>query len=109
MSGWKPPPMNGWQNVRITLSHDEDTITPWADTYPGALSTGIRTRYTPAVDTDVLDQKVAEEKEQALLHLSPQKGSLLKRVGRPPKRLIPFRCKTPFKKISATFKAPDDV
>jgi Bifunctional DNA primase/polymerase, N-terminal len=108
MSGRKRPPMNGWQHVRITVPPDEDAITPWADTYPGALSTGIRTRYTPAVDIDVLDQKVADEIEQALLNLIPQ-GSLLKRVGKPPKRLIPFRCTTPFKKISATFKAPDDV
>jgi len=39
----------------------------------------------------------------------PQQGTVLKRVGLPPKRLIPFRCVTPFKKISATFKAPDGV
>jgi hypothetical protein len=108
LSGRKRPPMNGWQDVRITIPPDEDVITPWADTYPGALSTGIRTRYTPAVDIDVLDQKVADEIEQALLNLIPQ-GSLLKRVGKPPKRLIPFRCTTPFKKISATFKAPDET
>src|SRR5262249_57417677 len=38
-----------------------------------------------------------------------QQGTVLKRVGLPPKRLIPFRCVTPFKKISATFKAPDGV
>ena len=109
MSGRKRPPMNGWQNVRIALSHDEDTITPWADTYPGALSTGIRTRSTPGFDIDIRDQNIADEVEQALLNMIPQQGTILKRVGLPPKRLIPFRCTTPFKKISATFKAPDDV
>jgi hypothetical protein len=47
LSGRKRPPMNSWQDVRITIPPDEDVITPWADVYPGALSTGIRTRYTP--------------------------------------------------------------
>src|SRR5262249_45803035 len=38
-----------------------------------------------------------------------RKARSLKRVGQPPKRLIPLRCVTPFKKISATFQAPDGV
>src|SRR5215471_14629808 len=46
--------------------------------------------------------------EQALLNMVPS-GTILKRVGRAPKRLIPSRCTTSFKKISATFKAPNDV
>jgi AAA domain/Bifunctional DNA primase/polymerase, N-terminal len=108
LSGRKRPAMNGWQEARITLPPDEDVITPWADTYPGALSTGIRTRYTPGFDIDIKDQNVADQVEQALLNMVPS-GTILKRVGQPPKRLIPFRCTTPFKKISATFKAPDDV
>jgi RecA-family ATPase len=110
LSGRKRPAMNGWQDVRITIPpDDEDVITPWADTYPGALSTGIRTRYTPGFDIDIRDQDVADQVERALLNMIPQQGTVLKRVGLPPKRLIPFRCVTPFKKISATFKAPDDV
>jgi len=52
---------------------------------------------------------VADQVEQALLNMIPQQGTVLKRVGLPPKRLIPFRCTTPFKKIAATFKAADDV
>ena len=108
LSGRKRPAMNGWQDVPITIPPDEDVITPWADMYPGALSTGIRTRYTPGFDIDIKDQNVADQVEQALLNVVPS-GTILKRVGQPPKRLIPFRCTTPFKKISATFKAPDDV
>ena len=109
LSGRKRPPMNGWQDVRITIPPDEDVITPWADVYRGALSTGIRTRYTPGFDIDIRDQDVADQVERALLNMIPQQGTVLKRVGLPPKRLIPFRCVTPFKKISATFKAPDGV
>jgi putative DNA primase/helicase len=109
LSGRKRPPMNGWQDVRISTPPDEDVITPWADIYPGALSTGIRTRYTPGFDIDIRDQDVADQVEQALLHMIPNGGTILKRVGLPPKRLIPFRCTTPFKKLVATFKALDDV
>src|SRR5215831_15924281 len=108
LSGRKRPAMNGWQEARITIPPDEDVISPWADTYPSALSTGIRTRYTPGFDIDIKDQNVADQVEQSLLNMVPS-GTILKRVGQPPKRLIPFRCTTPFKKISATFKAPDDV
>jgi hypothetical protein len=106
MSGRKRPPMNGWGDLRITISPDEDVITPWADQYPGALSTGIRTRYTPGADIDIRDQDVADQVERALLNMLPNGGTILKRTGLPPKRLIPFRCITPFKKISAAFKAP---
>jgi hypothetical protein len=107
-SGRKRPAISGWQDVRITIPPDEDVITPWADTYPGALSTGIRTRYTPGFDIDIRDPGVADQVERALLNMVPS-GTILKRVGLPPKRLIPFRCTTPFKKISTTFKAPDDT
>jgi hypothetical protein len=106
MSGRKRPAINNWQDIPITIPPDEDVITPWAETYPGALSTGIRTRKTPGFDIDIQDQGVADQVEQALLNMVPS-GTVLKRVGLPPKRLIPFRCTTPFKKISATFKAPD--
>jgi putative DNA primase/helicase len=109
MSGRKRPAIGGWQKVRIALSHDEDTISPWADQYPGALSTGIRTRYCPGFDIDIRDQDVADQVEQALLNMIPNGGTILKRTGLPPKRLIPLRCRKPFKKVSATFKAPDET
>src|SRR6516162_1000322 len=109
LSGRKRPAMNGWQDVPITIPPDEDVITPWADMYPGALSTGIRTCYTPGFDIDIRDQHVADQVERALLNMIPQQGTILKRIGLPPKRLIPFRCETPFKKIITTFKSPDGV
>src|SRR5262249_19815245 len=33
---------------------------------------------------------------------------LIRRIGKPPKRLVPFRCEMPFGKIKAKFKAPGD-
>jgi len=105
LSGRKRPAIDGWQDVELNIN----TISAWANNRPGELSTGIRTRHTPGFDIDILDPNVADQVQQALLNMIPQQGTILKRVGLPPKRLIPFRCATPFKKISATFKTPDDV
>jgi hypothetical protein len=100
--GFEPIPVmsgraaiSGWQKVRIAISHDEDTVSPWADQYPGALSTGIRTAFTPGFDIDIRDQDVADQVEQALLNILPNGGTILKRTGLPPKRLIPLRCRKP--------------
>jgi putative DNA primase/helicase len=105
LSGRKRPMLDGWQDIKL----DINTISGWAGARPSELSTGIRTRHTPGFDIDIRDQGVADQVQQALLDMIPQQGTILKRVGLPPKRLIPFRCTTPFKKISATFKSPDDV
>jgi AAA domain-containing protein/bifunctional DNA primase/polymerase-like protein len=105
LSGRKRPALDSWQDIEL----DINTISAWANDRRGELSTGIRTRYTPGVDIDILDLAVADEVQQVLLNMIPQQGTILKRVGLPPKRLIPLRCATPFKKISATFRGPDDV
>lgn len=104
-SGRKRPVLDDWSQISINL----ETAAAWADDRPGELSTGIRTRYTPGFDIDIRDQDVADQVEQALLNMIQNHGTILKRIGLPPKRLIPFRCVTPFKKIVATFKAPDGV
>jgi Protein of unknown function (DUF3987)/Bifunctional DNA primase/polymerase, N-terminal len=104
LSGRKRPVLDGWRDIKL----DINTVSAWADR-PGELSTGIRTQYTPGFDIDIRDQHVADQVERALLNMIPQQGTILKRIGLPPKRLIPFRCETPFKKIITTFKSPDDV
>jgi len=104
VSGRKRPAMSGWQNIEITLP----SVAPWAETYPGALSTGIRTKSTPGFDIDIRDADMADQVQQALLNMLPG-GTILKRTGLPPKRLIPCRCTAPFNKISVVFKSPDGV
>jgi putative DNA primase/helicase len=103
-SGDKRPVHGDWGNMPIDL----DVIPSWGDSHPGALSTGIRTRREPAVDIDIYDADVADRVEQVLLNMIPQGGTILKRVGLPPKRLIPFRTEAPFRKIAAAFKRPGD-
>jgi bifunctional DNA primase/polymerase-like protein len=99
--GKRPAPA-GWQ----ALSIDVDVPAAWSASFPVATNTGIRTRRTPAVDIDVRDAAVADQLESALRASFP---SALVRFGMPPKRLIPFRCETPFKKIAVSFKSPDNV
>ena len=108
--GYEPIPCRGkipvsksWQNIRI----DFDTTAFWSDEYPDALNTGIRTRYTPAIDIDVYDGEMVEKIRQELLNLIPS-GSILERIGQPPKVLIPFQGAVPFNKIAIAFKSLDN-
>jgi Bifunctional DNA primase/polymerase, N-terminal len=109
MLGYEPIPCRGkipasksWQNIHI----DVDTIAFWGDEYPEALNTGIRTRYTPAIDIDVYDGEMVEKIRQELINLISS-GSILERIGQPPKVLIPFQGVVPFNKIAIAFKSPD--
>jgi hypothetical protein len=101
-NGFEPIPLNGkipviseWQNLRPTL----DDIVSWETTNAGR-NTGILTRLTPAVDDDVLDQKVADIVHGWVKELIPPGCPELLRIGKAPKRAILFRCDIPFSKVS---------
>jgi putative DNA primase/helicase len=100
----KIPALAGWQAITINV----DTPATWSDVYPCATNTGIRTRRAPAVDIDVRDPVVADQLESALRTSFPD-ARLLVRTGMPPKRLIPFRCEMPFKKMAVSFRSSDGV
>jgi hypothetical protein len=100
----KKPPMPAWQK-RIDTS--EGDIAIWAKTYPGAKSTGILTRVTPAFDIDILDPDAAEAVEGLVRARYDDRGHIVTRIGKAPKRAIPFRCKLPFKKIVVSLTAPN--
>jgi RecA-family ATPase len=102
-SGDKKPVHSDWGKMPIDL----DVIPSWTDSHPGALSTGVRTKRGAGADIDVYDADIADQIEQALLNMI-RPGTVLKRYGMTPKRLIPFRTDVPFKKISAAFRRPDD-
>ena len=97
----KVPILPAWQSMPIDIT----TPAMWT-VYPGATNTGIRTRRAPAIDIDVRDRAVADNLERELRAMFPD-ATLRVRIGMPPKRLIPFRCETPFKKLAVTFKSPD--
>src|SRR6516165_2645820 len=98
----KRPVLPSWSTVPINI----DCPASWDATYPDAINTGIRTKHTPAIDIDIHDADIAEQIENELRACFPQQR-LLVRVGQPPKRLVPFRCETPFTKIIIRFKPPD--
>ena len=106
-AGYWPVPVNGkkvllddWVNARATNA----IIDTWAITRADHLSTGVLCFNTPFVDIDVTDEEVAEEIE-ALFESEIENSAV--RVGLPPKRAIPFRTDTPFKKIATKFKDPN--
>ena len=70
------------------------------------LSTGVLTFNAPFIDLDIMDRQVAEEIE-ALFETEIESSAV--RIGFPPKRAIPFRADTPFKKIATSFKAPSGL
>jgi putative DNA primase/helicase len=110
-AGYEPVPCFGKRPVLTnwpTAPIDINAPASWKATYPDATNTGIRTKHTPAVDIDIHDADMAEQIENVLRACFPQQA-LLVRFGQPPKRLIPFRCETPFTKIMVRFRAPDET
>ena len=108
-SGYWPVPVIGkkvllddWVNARATTA----IIDTWAVTRADHLSTGVLTFNAPFIDLDIMDRQVAEEIE-ALFETEIESSAV--RIGFPPKRAIPFRADTPFKKIATSFKAPSGL
>ncbi len=97
----KVPPSAGWQDIEATKA----LIDGWADKYADATNTGILTRTIPAVDIDVLDDRVADELQAIAERMI---GATAVRTGQAPKRAMLFRVDEPFDKISTpVFVSPD--
>ena len=101
----KGPFIKGWQKLGRT---NPDEIRLWTRTYADHLSTGILTARTPALDIDILDPEAAKAVEKLVREHFEERGYVLARVGRAPKRAIPFRCDQPFPKILRSFAAPHE-
>ena len=61
----------------------------------------------PCVDIDILDADAADACEQLLRDRFGDTGSVIVRVGRPPKRAVPFQTAKPYDKISVSLIAPN--
>jgi uncharacterized protein (DUF927 family) len=106
-AGFSPLPLSGkipvmanWQTRDRT---NPDEIRLWSATLLHALNTGILTRFTPCLDADLFDPDAAEAVEQLVRDRFGEHGSVLSRVGRPPRRAFPFRTDIPFPKIKCLF------
>src|SRR6266536_5202660 len=108
--GYSPIPVNGknpnfkqWQQL-ITVS--PETIDAWPRTHRGRDNTGILCKYTPTFDGDILIEEAAIAVENLARERFEEHGYFLVRIGRAPKRAIPFRTDTPFSKITRNLSHP---
>jgi hypothetical protein len=102
----KVPPMKAWQSYTVISC---DMLVLWSKVFPLAENTGILTRYTPTLDLDILNEEAAVAVEDMIRERYEERGYLLVRIGRAPKRAILFRTNTPFRKITAPLIAPNGI
>jgi 8-oxo-dGTP pyrophosphatase MutT (NUDIX family) len=69
-----------------------------------ASNTGALTRLMPTLDIDILNPEAAEALARERFE---ERGFVLVRIGKPPKRAIPFRTDEPFDKITGNVIAPN--
>jgi len=100
----KIPPIDKWQTKTET---NDGEIDIWAKTFPHAKSTGLLTRKMPTLDVDIKCPDAAAAVEALVRERFEDHGAILVRFGNAPKRAIPFRTDTPFKKITVNLIAPD--
>ena len=106
--GYSPIPLNGkapqidsWPTLLDATDHQ---IRSWARARPAETNTGLLTRSNPAFDVDILSnadaaQAVADMIDEWLR----DRGRIMARFGRKPKRAIVCRTDAPFKKFKVEF------
>jgi Bifunctional DNA primase/polymerase, N-terminal len=99
----KAPPIKGWQDITAT----NKIIDTWESKYRDATNTGILTRTAPTIDIDITHPDAAAAVETLAREHFEERGIVLVRFGRAPKRAILLRIDEPFKKIARKFTAPD--
>jgi hypothetical protein len=99
----KVPTIPGWQDIAATPT----LIDRWTDQWPDATNTGVLTRNTPAIDIDIMHPEAAAAVEDLAREQFEERGYVLVRIGKPPKRAILFRTDEPFKKITRSFSYPN--
>jgi hypothetical protein len=95
----KRPLLNGWQNITV----NQKAIDGWGSRG----NTGMRTAFTPVFDIDVLHEGAARLIEEVVRERLHERGTILVRIGLPPKRAIVLRTNGPFKKIVRTLVDPN--
>jgi hypothetical protein len=101
----KRPPMKEWEKK---LDTNDEEIALWDQVWQYAHNTGFLTRFAPVLDVDILSQEGAKAVEALVRdRYETDRGCVLVRIGKAPKRAIPFRTNEPFKKVTANLIAPD--
>ena len=92
-----------WQTFGAT----PEQFDSWRLTWPDARNTGVLTRRMPALDIDVMHEEAAEAVEEFVRARFEEHGTVLVRIGMPPKRAIPFRADQFFPGFKLSLTAPD--
>lgn len=100
--GGKVPALTAWQTK---LDTTPDEIRLWESLFSYDRSTGILTRHTPTLDLDILNEEAVRAIEDHVREQYEERGYVLVRIGKPPKRAIPFWTDKPFTKITANVTA----
>ena len=100
----KTPPFNRWQKVENV---SRAMLEAWGRNWPRESNTGILTKFTPTLDADILNEPAAIAIEDLVRERFEDRGYILPRIGKAPKRAIPFRTTDPFAKITANLIAAD--
>lgn len=96
--------LGGWQNLQDVT---REQIEMWGQMWPDAHNTGILTRCMPTLDADILSEEAARAIEDHVRDFYEERGFVLVRTGKAPKRAIPFRTEEPFAKIVVNVVAPN--
>jgi hypothetical protein len=100
----KIPPLKSWQTLANVTS---EQIAMWAKMWPDARNTGALTRTMPTLDLDILNEEAARALEHRVREHYEERGPVLVRIGKSPKRAIPFRTIEPFAKFVVNLIAPN--
>jgi hypothetical protein len=110
-AGFTPVPLHGkipslqsWQTLANVGS---DQIDMWSRTWPDARNTGCLCKSMPALDLDILNEEAVRAIEDHVREHFEERGPILVRIGKAPKRAILFRTIEPFAKILANVVAPN--
>jgi hypothetical protein len=110
-AGFDPLPVSGKQvfleGWSTKTNASENDIRLWGKLWPDWTNTGVLTRLAPAIDLDITNPEAAEAVEELVRERFEERGHILVRIGKAPKRAILLRKLEPFKKLSAGLIAPN--
>jgi hypothetical protein len=98
-TGDKGPHITGWQKLSVATPDD---IKSWSKRHTDHGNTGILTERTPVLDIDLLNKDAGDAVEQLIRDRFGDYGTVLVRVGKSPKRAIPFQTAKPFDKLQVS-------
>jgi AAA domain/Bifunctional DNA primase/polymerase, N-terminal len=110
-AGFQPLPLTGKRPAMDQWSKKVDAnfaeVNLWETMYPWSTNTGVLTMRAPTLDIDILNTEAADALEELARDMFEDRGYLLVRFGKAPKRAIICRTDEPFKKLATSLITPD--